>query len=92
LSTRIASGKNAGGYLQYLEDIGTATEPAFADRGYLKAADQVIHHIAGPNGSVQGPAERKWGYTNPSIGDWNLSTVVVPTPAKMILVQRDDMV
>jgi hypothetical protein len=27
---------------------------------------------AGPNGSIQGPAEAKWGYTTFSIGDWDL--------------------
>ena len=63
---------NAGGYLQYFENVGTKDTPAFADRGYLRAAGKVIRHMAGPNLSVQGPAEEKWGYTNPSIGDWDL--------------------
>jgi hypothetical protein len=26
---------------------------------------------AGPNGSIQGPAEAKWGYTTLSVADWN---------------------
>ena len=28
--------------------------------------------MAGPNGSIQGPAEAKWGYTTFSVADWNL--------------------
>jgi len=63
---------NSAGYIQYFENTGTAAAPAFHDRGYLSAAGQVIRRIAGANGSVQGPAEEKWGYTNPSVADWDL--------------------
>ena len=63
---------NSAGFLQYFENTGTKTAPAFEDRGYLKAAAQVIRHMAGKNGSVQGPAEEKWGYTNLSVADWDL--------------------
>jgi hypothetical protein len=28
--------------------------------------------MAGPNGSIQGPAETKWGYSNPTVADWDL--------------------
>jgi hypothetical protein len=63
---------NSAGYLQYFENAGTRDKPEFLDRGYLKAAGKTIRHIAGPNGSVQGPAEEKWGYTNLSVGDWDL--------------------
>lgn len=63
---------NSAGYLQYFENVGTAAAPAFEDRGYLKAGGRVIRHMAGPNGSVQGPAEEKWGYTNLSVADWDL--------------------
>lgn len=27
--------------------------------------------MAGYNGSIQDPAESKWGYTNIGVGDWN---------------------
>ncbi len=63
---------NSAGYIQYFENTGTVTQPAFVDRGYLKADGKVIRRIAGPNGSVQGPAEEKWGYSNPSVADWDL--------------------
>ena len=63
---------NSAGYIQYFENVGAASAPAFEDRGYLKAAGKTIRHTAGPNGSVQGPAEEKWGYTNISVADWDL--------------------
>ncbi|MBK9166815.1 MAG: VCBS repeat-containing protein [Bryobacterales bacterium] len=63
---------NSAGYLQFFENTGTAAMPVFTDRGCLQAGGRVIRHMAGPNGSVQGPAEEKWGYTNPSVADWDL--------------------
>jgi hypothetical protein len=63
---------NSAGYVQYFENTGTKDEPQFEDRGYLQAAGKTIRKMAGPNGSVQGPAEEKWGYSNPSVADWDL--------------------
>jgi hypothetical protein len=63
---------NSAGYLQYFENVGTAAAPAFEDRGYLQAGGKPIRRVAGPNGSIQGPAEEKWGYSNPSVADWDL--------------------
>jgi hypothetical protein len=65
---------NSGGFLQWFENTGDRKTPVFADRGYLKLAgtDQPIRRVAGENGSVQGPAEAKWGYSNPSVADWDL--------------------
>jgi hypothetical protein len=62
---------NSAGYLQYFENLGTRAAPAFEDRGYLTAGGQVLRIMAGPNGSIQGPVEEKWGYTNPSVADWD---------------------
>jgi hypothetical protein len=63
---------NSAGYLEYFENTGTKSAPAFENRGHLKAAGEVIRITAGPNGSIQGPVEEKWGYTNPSVADWDL--------------------
>jgi hypothetical protein len=63
---------NTAGYIQFFENTGTRDEPAFEDRGYLTAGGKVIRRMAGPNGSIQGPAEAKWGYSNPSVADWDL--------------------
>lgn len=63
---------NSAGYIRWFENVGSKKVPAFEDRGYLRAGGEVIRKIAGPNGSIQGPAEEKWGYTNPSVADWDL--------------------
>lgn len=63
---------NSAGYLQYFENTGTRESPEFTDRGYLTSGGKPIRRIAGPNGSVQGPAEEKWGYSNLSVADWDL--------------------
>jgi len=38
----------------------------------LLAGDKVFRIMAGPNLSIQGPAEAKWGYTVPYVADWNM--------------------
>ncbi|TWU65476.1 FG-GAP repeat protein [Crateriforma conspicua] len=37
----------------------------------LQVDGKVFRIMAGPNGSIQGPAEAKWGYTTLSVADWN---------------------
>ncbi|MBM3726490.1 MAG: VCBS repeat-containing protein [Acidobacteria bacterium] len=63
---------NSAGYIQFFQNTSRPGTPAFEDRGYLKAGGAVIRRIAGKNGSVQGPAEEKWGYANISVADWDL--------------------
>ncbi len=45
--------------------------PQWAPPQLIHAAGKPIHVQAGLNGSIQGPAEAKWGYTTLSIADWN---------------------
>ena len=37
----------------------------------LKADGKEFRVLAGPNGSIQGPAEAKWGYTTLCVADWD---------------------
>ena len=37
----------------------------------LQAGGQTLRIMAGPNGSIQGPCEAKWGYTTLSVADWD---------------------
>jgi hypothetical protein len=45
--------------------------PQFAAPKRLQADGETIRIQAGPNGSIQGPAEAKWGYTTQTVADWD---------------------
>ena len=61
---------NSAGYIGLIENLG-GFPPRWAAPRYLEADGKVIHILAGPNGSIQGPAEAKWGYTVLSVADWD---------------------
>ncbi len=63
---------NSAGYIEWFENTGTREMPVFTARGYLRAGGAPIRRVAGTNKSVQGPAEAKWGYANPTVVDWDL--------------------
>jgi len=68
----IVSG-NTAGYLEFFENLsGPGVErPRWAAPRRLEADGRVIRMQAGPNGSIQGPCEAKWGYTTLSVADWD---------------------
>ncbi len=73
---------NTAGYIDFFENLsGPGVEfPKWAAPVRLVAGDEIFRAIAGPNGSIQGPAEAKWGYTCLSIADWdgdNLPDIVL---------------
>ena len=61
---------NSAGYVAWIENLGGAPVRWAAPR-YLSAGGRLIREQAGPNGSVQGPAEAKWGYSILSVADWD---------------------
>lgn len=61
---------NAAGHILYFENLG-GNPPKWAAAKKLEADGEVIRIQAGVNGSIQGPAEAKWGYTVVSAADWN---------------------
>ncbi len=62
---------NTAGHIGFIENLGGGETPKWAKPVYLKADGKTILIMAGENGSIQGPAERKWGYTTLSVADWN---------------------
>ncbi len=70
--TDIISG-NTAGYIAFFENLsGPGVEkPKWAAPRNLEAGGEVIRPMAGYNGSIQGPAEAKWGYTTLSVADWD---------------------
>ncbi len=64
---------NTAGYIEFFENLsGPGVEkPKWASPKYLEAGGKIIRPMAGENGSIQGPAEAKWGYTTLSVADWD---------------------
>ncbi len=61
---------NTAGHIAFIENLG-GNPIRWAAPKLLEADGEVIRIMAGPNGSIQGPAEAKWGYTTLSVADWN---------------------
>ncbi|MCA9215305.1 MAG: VCBS repeat-containing protein, partial [Planctomycetales bacterium] len=63
---------NTAGYIEFFENLsGVGSETQWAAPVRLLAGGKPIRIQAGPNGSIQGPCEAKWGYTTISVGDWD---------------------
>ena len=63
---------NTAGYIGFFENLdGNARSPRLAAPRYLQAGGRPIRIQAGPNGSIQGPCEAKWGYTTQTVADWD---------------------
>ncbi len=70
--TDIVSG-NTAGYIGFFENLSgpRVAQPRWAAPRHLRANGETIRVMAGRNGSIQGPAEAKWGYTTLSAADWD---------------------
>ena len=62
---------NTAGYLGFIENLDGGNPPKWNQPELLKADGEVIRIMAGDSGSIQGPAEKKWGYTTLSMADWD---------------------
>ena len=62
---------NTSGNIAFLENLDGGDPPRWAAPVLLETEGQPIRLQAGPNGSIQGPCEAKWGYTTLSVADWD---------------------
>ncbi len=62
---------NTAGRIIFVENLGGGANPIWAAPRKLYAAGQEIRIMAGPNGSIQGPCEEKWGYTTLTVADFD---------------------
>ncbi|SIN72186.1 Repeat domain-containing protein [Singulisphaera sp. GP187] len=62
---------NSSGVIGLIENLDGGNPPRWAAPRLLEAAGAPIRIMAGPNGSIQGPCEAKWGYTTLSVADWD---------------------
>ena len=65
----IVSG-NTAGEIGWIENLG-GYPPKWDKPRLLEAGGKTIRIMAGPNGSIQGPVEQKWGYTVLNVADWD---------------------
>ena len=62
---------NAPGEIGMFENVGISGNWRFAAKKPLLVDNAPIRIEAGSNGSIQGPAEARWGYTAPDVHDWD---------------------
>jgi hypothetical protein len=70
--TDIVSG-NTAGYVEFFENLSgkNVALPKWAAPRRIEVDGKPFRVMAGSNGSIQGPAEAKWGYTTFSVADWD---------------------
>lgn len=68
----IVSG-NTAGYIEVFENLSgpKVPQPKWAAPTKVMFGNTPFRIMAGPNGSIQGPAEAKWGYTTINVADWD---------------------
>ncbi len=62
---------NSAGEIAFIRNLTGGAEPVWDEPRLLKVDGKPFRIMAGENGSIQGPAERKWGYTVLSVADWD---------------------
>ncbi|EAZ82806.2 hypothetical protein ALPR1_11335 [Algoriphagus machipongonensis] len=62
---------NSAGYIAFIENLDGKENPTWNEPKLLEVNGEPFRSQAGENGSIQGPAEAKWGYTTLSVADWD---------------------
>ncbi|MCG8649814.1 MAG: VCBS repeat-containing protein, partial [Pirellulales bacterium] len=62
---------NTAGEIGLIENLDGGNPPRWNAPRLLEAEGKPIRIMAGENGSIQGPAEAKWGYTTIEVADWD---------------------
>ena len=60
---------NSAGEIAFIKNLGDGQK--WAAPALFTVKGKPFRIMAGVNGSIQGPAERKWGYTVLSVADWD---------------------
>jgi hypothetical protein len=70
--TDIISG-NTAGTIEFFQNLSgpKVANPKWAAPQALQSGGKPFRIMAGANGSIQGPAEAKWGYTTLNVADWD---------------------
>lgn len=62
---------NSAGEIAFIRNLSGGENPVWAEPQLFKVGGKPIRIQAGYNGSIQGPAEEKWGYTVLTVADWD---------------------
>lgn len=62
---------NSAGEIALIRNVGTPKQARWAVPEPIRINGEAFRIMAGENGSIQGPAERKWGYTVLNVVDWD---------------------
>ncbi len=62
---------NSAGEIAFIRNLTGGDNPSWDAPRLFTVNGKPIRIQAGQNGSIQGPAERKWGYTVLSVADWD---------------------
>ena len=62
---------NSEGRVLFFRNIGTPGKPSFAPGQPVAAGGREIHVQPGYGEDIQGPWEARWGYTCPTVADWD---------------------
>ena len=64
---------NTAGVIEFFENLSgpKVASPKWNRPVAIQVDGKDFRIMAGPNGSIQGPAEAKWGYTTLNIADWD---------------------
>ncbi|MEQ7802118.1 hypothetical protein ABDJ41_20145 [Pedobacter sp. ASV1-7] len=62
---------DASGFLWFIKNLGSTDLPVWDIPQKMLANGKLIHHQAGYSGSIQGPNEKRWGYLQPLVCDWD---------------------
>lgn len=62
---------NSAGEILFFPNLGQPDAPSFGREERLRAGGETIGIRVGPPGTIQGPAEIKFGYICPTVADWD---------------------
>lgn len=62
---------NSAGEIAFIRNLSGGENPVWDAPKLFKVNGEAIKVMAGENGSIQGPAERKYGYTVMTVADWD---------------------
>ena len=62
---------NSAGNIALIRNLSGGEHPVWDAPQPFTVGGRPIRIMAGENGSIQGPAERKWGYTVLTVADWD---------------------